>query len=175
MKLDTRSIRVDTDGIYLGEAEIRKGSSLCDFCSIQTICSIKPKRQLRRCDIYVPALSFSPSALGGLDGKFSTFRSSYVWAARAHTVMKSHKKIGLFCTDGRFIGLGKVLKVSIGTTRTMLQAHSHTNHLVIASGISKQDAPEWLKRQIANVVGTRYVSDETRAATVIFIDGTQKG
>lgn len=170
MRLDTRNIRHDGKGIYLGRTEIVKGSSLCDFCSIQDACKVKTTEQRERCDQFVMALSFSPEASKGLSGTFSTFRSSRVWHDRAQSVIENGGLVGLYNTQTceRF-GYAKITKVVLGPFCRLMQEHAHTNHLSVEAGIPQNLAAEWLSRKIRNLAGPRYVKTPNQISTVIYV------
>ena len=169
MHLDTRPLRVDRDGIYVGPTALSKGSTICDFCSLKDNgCNLTPR--IESCGQFVPALSFVPP-LVGLEGSFSTYRASAIWFARAQHVMKTHRKVGLVNSVTRqLIGIGEITETHKGTFSDLMRDHAHTNHLTKDLGLTQDQADTWLRRWIRNHLGSMYEKNPVATGTVIYVD-----
>lgn len=169
MKLDTRHILTRNNGFYIRPVEYERGSSLCEFCSISAECR-EPNKKRERCDLFVMALSFSPEALKGLSGTFSTYRSSQIWYERALTSIHNGGKVGLFDTKTqKRLGFATITKAHLGRFEDLMLDHAGTNHLSLAAGIPHEQAITWLPKQIRNLAGSRYVKTPDQISTVIYV------
>lgn len=171
MRLDSRPIYTDAEGIKLSRVALGSGANLCDFCSIhKRTCELPPSKGLERCGPFVPALSFVPPLLG-LDGEFSTFRGSSVWYDRAKIVHETHGQVGLFNAETKdLIGYAQIIDVIRGPFGDLMRDYAWTNHLARARGLSKEAAAEWLPRAIRNLAGKRYVKSDAQICTVIHLE-----
>ncbi len=172
MRLDGRHILASEGIISLARSALGDGASLCDFCSIQPECKIKrdPERRTESCTAFVPAFSFVPPIIG-LEGRFSTFRGSSIWYDRARVIFRSHKRVGLYNAEtNERIGFAKMTDAFRGPFKDLMAEHAWSNHLCKGRGISREEAPTWLPRQIRNLAGSRYVKSPEQISTVIYLE-----
>ncbi len=168
MDLNTHPLKVDSDGIYLTRLT---QNSICDYCGAQRECKVKETvSPASRCPIFVPILAFSPVALRGLEGRFSTFRSSFIWSQRAQWVQDTGGRVAIVNSGEKsLVAFAKITDVIVGPALDLLTDHAKTNHLLLGSGVSDADAPKVLRQKIRNLAGSRYIKSDTQTCSVIYV------
>lgn len=174
MNLDSRNILVDAIGdISLSRVAIGRGETLCSYCPNKDLgCPFMVEKPIAKCPAFTLGLAFAPPLLG-FEGPFSTLRSSSIWHDRIKAIeaLKTGKRVHLFnaATQTPF-ATASVAWLVRGRFKEIMEKTAHTNHLCLAAGIPKDDAPEWLAKKIRNLAGPRYIKSPDQICTVIYLD-----
>lgn len=158
----------------LAPSALATGAKLCHYCVLSNNGCRMPLNYPNavRCEEFTPTLGFNPP-LVGLEGAFSTFRSSAIWYDRARVIFNSHKRLALVNpSDGTTIAIATMTGAYRGPFKELMDEHAKTNHLTLAAGVSDESAPAWLTKQIRNRMGVRYVKSPEQIGTVIYLHVT---
>jgi hypothetical protein len=162
LNMNTRLIRSSEEGFF----NAGKRTPICGSCGIQDLCARRKERLV--CADFSPILAFRPPLLG-LDGWSNTFRLSAIWYDRLKG--KTGQTISYFDTrkGGQLIGRARLTGIARGTMDQMLERYAWSNHLSLGSGVSKEDAPEFLRKVLLKNYKTMLKKGEGQDIfTVIF-------
>lgn len=158
-KNDTRHLKRDTNGSY----RTGGGKVICDICSLQYECSIKPQNT---CQYFVPALGFYDRT--GMLKVFNTMRVGKAWTER----LVPGQTIGLWCPIEKDVfGYAEVLSFTSGPISRMIVEHAEHNHLMLDANYVKAQRQllVWLKQQY----GPRIIHEKTQL-TAIYLRRTRR-
>lgn len=142
MSLDVkraRWVRKTEDGVYTIEPQsvLERTGLICNSCGIKTGCPIykvvekaEPHADvhIRKCQRYVPILSFRKPLIGLNQSSFNTMRAGTTWMDRLE-IGKTVALVG--ADDGEIIRFMKVRKLYSGDFDAMVAKHSMFNHLAM--------------------------------------------
>lgn len=170
MRTDTRSLVVGADGLTIAPTAKAKGESLCGLCYLaEHGCSKREYPNAQSCKDMVVPIAFSPP-IKGIDGDFSTFRSSSIWYDRAKAIFAANKRVALIDNStGELICNATVVDAHRGPAAKLLDRFAHTNHLCRANKVLNPEAPGWLRHQIRMKMGQRYIKRDDQISTVIML------
>ena len=152
LNINSRLLRSGPDGFY--NQGMR--SEICQSCGIQEQCRLPKTAKV--CSEFSPVLTFRPPLIG-LDGWSNTFRLSPLWFGR----LKDHvgKRVSYYDVKGpTLIGHAKLVGVAQGTMNEMLERYAWSNHLCLGAGISKADAPDWLREKLIRNYKTMFKKED---------------
>ena len=162
---NTRILRTHEDGFFTATGRT------CDSCGLRSKCAIPlgdvgPKMV---CGSFSPLLVFAPPLIG-FDGWFNTFRLG------ASNYNRFKDKVGTTVTlydkrkAGKVLGFARITGVATGGFEELLQRYAHTNHQSIALGLSKEEAPDYLRGVLTRAYKSFMKTDDpkTEPFSVIF-------
>lgn len=161
LNMNSRLLRSSEEGFF----NQGQRTEICRSCGVHDMCGRAKTRKV--CADFAPILTFR-SPLIGLDGWSNTFRLSSLWYDRlkgriGHT-------LAYYDTKGpKLIGHARLTGIARGPMNLMLNLYAHSNHLCIGAGVSKEDAPEWLREKLNKNYKTMFKEGDGRdIMTVIF-------
>jgi hypothetical protein len=138
---NSRLLRASEAGFHM-----QGGSVVCNGCGIRDLCARKKERTV--CQDFSPILTFRPPLIG-LDGWSNTFRLSALWYDRlkgriGHTLTYYDARKPI---PGRnpILGRARLTGIARGTLKEMVERYAWSNHLSLGKGVSREDAPEFLR------------------------------
>jgi hypothetical protein len=174
MQTNTRPLLARPDHIEIAPSAIKRGLTTCDFCAFRDICKL-PVPDTPRCGAFAPVLWFIPP-LVGFEGRFSTIRVSAVWSDRMNALPPGNRIVGLGNVKRRErFGSARVVDVASGRYGDLIQKFAHTNHLMIAQGLTGEAARKELNAVCRQMYGPNMLPNEDRQCTVIFCERIQAG
>lgn len=167
LNTNTRLLKVGPGGFSVSSGV------LCNSCGVRSLCR-SPHKASGGALSPLSCADFSPlfvfrSPLIGFDGFFNTFRLG------RGNFDRFHQKIGTIATlyekrRGRILGYAKVVGAVVAPMEIALALHAHTNHLCIGKGISKGEAPDWLREVLLKNYKTMFkTADRTDPFSIIFM------
>lgn len=145
-----RTIRLLENGQFTCLPKSIEARRLCTSCGKKDGCvAAKDEGKfITSCDEFMHTIAFRSQK--GLDTPaFNTLRLGKAWSTR----VRPNDRVRLADGEDQTIGWATVTAVILGTKEEIIRAHAKDNHLLIESEMTREEAGDWMLKQMPNLYG----------------------